>query len=487
MFPNPAFNPAFMGMGMGAMTPADFAALQHATASFGGPFMSPAGFVPPGFMFPPSFPQFPGHMNPHAAFGLSPNFGSFEASSDASNSVHVSVGTNHDEAKHSNGLANTTAAIRGARSKRHQSTFDVAPFPHELITRESLHPETEDPLPDDLAGLTLDDLHDAARASESASTTVYANPAPSNVTLEQLNTGVVIRVGVCKTRNAGTWVWTVFRGSVWVVPPPFKYLEDGPDLRPLPTPPAPHLNGAASAQSTPEATDAPGPLDTPPDRIPRSPHEHRHFTVYHPPQAPESIRLILVHYKCFTCMGPDGDYHNHPDAPLPGPSTAQRTAAKHTLNAAQRVARRPADVKLGGMCCDLPWQAVAHVVSTVTGIRVRMVEVFAASQSGRCCLWLEDPAETDLLLRRLVGRLWMAPASHGYAVLAADREAKLWLQGYLAYLRRAGITRVPFPRHLLTAERWRLGAAKAVQSAPTPSASALTLAPAHASVDGGTL
>jgi hypothetical protein len=194
--------------------------------------------------------------------------------------------------------------------------------------------------------------------------------------------------------------------------------------------------------------------------LPRSPKEHRHFTVYHPPQAPDSIRLILVHYKCLHCMGPEGDFNKSPNAPLPGPSTAQRTASKEMVAVSQSAARRPADVKLGGMCCDLPWQAVAHVVMQITGIAISMVDVFAASQSGRCCLWLKDPAETDLLLRRLVGRLWMAPASHGYAVLAPDREAKLWLQGYLAYLRRAGITRVPFPRHLLTAERWRLGAQK---------------------------
>jgi len=115
---------------------------------------------------------------------------------------------------------------------------------------------------------------------------------------------------------------------------------------------------------------------------------------------------------------------------------------------------RPADMKLGGVCGDVPAECVAHIIYAVTGVRVQAIDLFGKNL-GRCNLWLGNPSIVPTLIERIDRRLWMAPLCHRYCVVANDDRSREYLLWYLEMLRVHGPTKkVPFPRHLVTAERW---------------------------------
>ena len=172
-----------------------------------------------------------------------------------------------------------------------------------------------------------------------------------------------------------------------------------------------------------ERLQVPAPM-TPDGGHPMFHGQHIHESIVHPPRFPD-INLSLYYYECPLCP---------PDV---------------YCGKLQRVP----DLKLGGVCGDVPATAVAHLVCTITGLRIVAVDMFG-NNFGRCNLWLEKPEDARELTRRIDRRMWMAPLVHGYAVVANDDDAREYLYWYLEGLRKYGPTKVRFPRHLVTAEKW---------------------------------
>ena len=155
-----------------------------------------------------------------------------------------------------------------------------------------------------------------------------------------------------------------------------------------------------------------------------------HSTKYSPPGL-RHISVSLFYYQCRTCQ------------------LSRRRSG--SLVPSKNSARGP-DIKLGGVCGDVPGEMIAHMVMVITGTVITHIDKFAHSM-GRANLWLEQPDEAPAVMEMLDRRVWMAPLAHGYCVFAEDDQSLRWLEAYIDATRE-GPSRVPFPRHLMTAERW---------------------------------
>jgi hypothetical protein len=118
-----------------------------------------------------------------------------------------------------------------------------------------------------------------------------------------------------------------------------------------------------------------------------------------------------------------------------------------------KVHERPADVKLGGICGDVPALSIAHLIEVITGVKIVAIDMFG-NNLGRCNLWLQNPHEIVELTKKFDRKMWMSPVYHQYAVVALDEDGKEFLHWYLEGLRTFGPKSVRFPRHLVTCERW---------------------------------
>ena len=154
-------------------------------------------------------------------------------------------------------------------------------------------------------------------------------------------------------------------------------------------------------------------------------HERPHFVTSRPSTHP-NVKLLLVYYQCFRCV---------PNV-FPG-----------------RLETRPPDLKLGGICGDVPALCIAHLIKIVTNIDLLAIDMFGHTV-GRCNLWVKDQNDARTLLKMLDKSIWMSPIPYGYAVVAPDDAAKEYLLWYLEGLRNHGPKSTRFPRHLMTCERW---------------------------------
>lgn len=155
------------------------------------------------------------------------------------------------------------------------------------------------------------------------------------------------------------------------------------------------------------------------------PEEGVHSSICRPEQYPNA-KLSLFYYLCYHC-----------------PITCQLA----------KLNDRPPDLKLGGICGDINPACIAHLVETLSGIKLIALDVFGHN-FGRCNLWLRDPQDAPRMMAALDRRVWMSPVPHGYAVVVDDDESREYLLWYLEGLREHGPRRVRFPRHLMTCERW---------------------------------
>jgi hypothetical protein len=156
------------------------------------------------------------------------------------------------------------------------------------------------------------------------------------------------------------------------------------------------------------------------------PEEERPHYVVSVPSTHPNVKLALVYYKCFKCV----------PAVFPG-----------------RLTSRPPDLKLGGICGDVPALCIAHLIKIVTNVDVVAVDMFGHTV-GRCNLWVKDQTDAKILLKLLDKSIWMSPIPYGYAVVAPNEQAKEYLLWYLEGLRNHGPRSARFPRHLTTCERW---------------------------------
>lgn len=163
-----------------------------------------------------------------------------------------------------------------------------------------------------------------------------------------------------------------------------------------------------------------------PDETVRLYNGSAHYGVTRPLTHPH-VTLHLYDYQCATCP------LNHI---YPG-----------------KVHERPADVKLGGICGDVPALSIAHMIEVITGVKIVAIDMFG-NNLGRCNLWLQNPAEVVQLTQKFDRKMWMSPVYHQYAVVALDDDGKEFLHWYLEGLRTFGPKSVRFPRHLVTCERW---------------------------------
>lgn len=150
-----------------------------------------------------------------------------------------------------------------------------------------------------------------------------------------------------------------------------------------------------------------------------------HYSVVRPATHPKTT-LHLYNYRCFTC----------PVNVYPG-----------------KINERAADVKLGGICGDVPALCIAHIIEMITGVKIQAVDMFG-NNLGRCNLWLSDPRQVGELTAKFDRRMWMSPVYHGYAVVATNDDGREYLLWYLEGLRTYGPKSVRFPRHLVTCEKW---------------------------------
>lgn len=162
-----------------------------------------------------------------------------------------------------------------------------------------------------------------------------------------------------------------------------------------------------------------------PDEPKPPPQIKHHMSVCHPKQFP-SASLNLFHYLCYHC-----------------PITCQLS----------KIQERPPDLKLGGICGDINPACIAHLVETLSGIKLDALDVFGHN-FGRCNLWLHNSADAPKMMAALDRRVWMSPVPHGYAVVVDDEDSREYLLWYLEGLREHGPKRVRFPRHLMTCEKW---------------------------------
>ena len=156
--------------------------------------------------------------------------------------------------------------------------------------------------------------------------------------------------------------------------------------------------------------------------------DHVHSSLHTPAKFPH-VQLHLVYYMC-----PQSS-HLHAD----------------TIEG--KLPSRSPDLKLGGICGDVSAWSIAHIIHVITQVKVIAIDMFNRSY-GRCNLWLEDPEVAPALIQRIDRRMWMAPLSHGYAVVCTDDPSREFLFAYLENLRKNGPRKVFFPRHLVTADRW---------------------------------
>ena len=156
-----------------------------------------------------------------------------------------------------------------------------------------------------------------------------------------------------------------------------------------------------------------------------SERERPHFVTSRQSTHP-NVKLLLVYYQCFRCV---------PNV-FPG-----------------RLENRPPDLKLGGICGDVPALCIAHLIKIVTNVDLLAIDMFGHTV-GRCNLWVKDQNDAKTLLKMLDKSIWMSPIPYGYAVVAPDEAAKEYLLWYLEGLRNNGPKSTRFPRHLMTCERW---------------------------------
>ncbi len=130
---------------------------------------------------------------------------------------------------------------------------------------------------------------------------------------------------------------------------------------------------------------------------------------------------------------------------------------------------RPPDLRLGGVCGDLPAVAIAIIVAALTGIvpaRVRML----GGGAGVCAVWLvehapppppppppparhaESATPAEVVTAALHDRVWCGP---NYALAGRSAGGDAFLRTYLAAVRgAAGPRHAAFPRHLVTVRPW---------------------------------
>lgn len=186
--------------------------------------------------------------------------------------------------------------------------------------------------------------------------------------------------------------------------------------------------------------------------------------------------------------------------------------------ARNKIRDRPADLKLGGVCGDMPAQCIANLIMFLCpDVRVDAVEMFGPMQ-GRAIVWVSDrpellrshidyssndknnnenenDAESNLAPRlpefpfwqppsylnpnpssyvkpryndrpvstaaqrvidKLHHRIWMAPLFANFAIYIDSPNARSYMKEFMLRLRAEAPVYVRFPRHLMTVEQWLL-------------------------------
>ena len=176
-----------------------------------------------------------------------------------------------------------------------------------------------------------------------------------------------------------------------------------------------------------------------PDEHSIGPCGRPHYMVYRPDGYP-TVRLYLYFYNCNVCVANSG---------------------VHT----GKLTSRGPDLKLGGVCGDVPSAQVAHIVSTISKLPIAAIDVFR-NNYGRCNLWLEDASLATEMIRRIDRRFWMAPVCHGYAVVVNDDYSREYLLAYIESLKLTKAEQLALEDQMRAQRRGATGSVGEMPGAP---------------------
>lgn len=102
-----------------------------------------------------------------------------------------------------------------------------------------------------------------------------------------------------------------------------------------------------------------------------------------------------------------------------------------------RLSSRRADVTVTNVAPDIPPLCLAHLLEQVSKVRITALVASQITVSTQYDIWLDKTSMASPLIAAVNGLLWTCPMPHGFAVVASNERAKVFLQAYLTDLKKA--------------------------------------------------